>query len=154
MPLAPIAWRIAALIWAFQIFMMSASVKLTSQDTRSFLAVLWEQWLGGTAPESLIFTLGTIFRKGAHMLEYAILVFLVFRALEGVFSPPERFRRVAWSLGISVAYGLTDEFHQLFVAGRGASLVDWGIDCVGALVSIVLITLSRRSSEARTGEAQ
>jgi VanZ family protein len=153
MNFSPIAWRFGALAWALQIFLMSSSAKLSSEHTRSFLAVLWERWFGGEAPASLIWTLGMIVRKGAHMAEYGLLAFLVFKALEGAFSPQDRLRRASWSLGISVVYALSDEFHQLYVPGRGASLVDWGIDCTGALLAMVLVA-TLRAQEARTRGVQ
>jgi VanZ family protein len=42
------------------------------------------------------------------------------------------------SLGGCAAYGLSDEFHQLFVPGRDFQLGDLLVDTLGALVGIVL----------------
>ena len=121
---------------------------MTSEHTRSFLATLLEQWFGFRPAESSVLLLGLLIRKGAHVTEYAILAFFVFRALEGIFAPSERLRRTGWCLVLTAGYALTDEFHQWFVPGRGASLVDWGIDLAG--VSIVLVLLSVRPSSADT----
>lgn len=42
------------------------------------------------------------------------------------------------ALGISVLYACSDEFHQLFVEGRGAGILDVFIDSAGALCGIIL----------------
>jgi VanZ family protein len=42
------------------------------------------------------------------------------------------------SFGFSVAYGLFDEFHQLYVPGRCFELLDWGADSLGALFLILI----------------
>ena len=76
----------------------------------------------------------TILRKGAHVVEYAILGALLLRAL-GRETP-------AFLLG--VAYAITDEFHQHFVAGRHASPVDVAIDSTGVLLGILLLQRARR----------
>jgi VanZ family protein len=39
---------------------------------------------------------------------------------------------------------LTDEYHQSFVPGRTASLVDSGIDTAGALLALVLLYGGKR----------
>jgi len=119
---------------------------MTSEHTRSFLAILLEQWFGFRPMESSVLLLGLLIRKGAHVTEYAILAFFVFRALDGIFAASEYLRRTSWCLALTASYALSDEFHQLFVPGRGASLVDWGIDLTG--VSIALMLLSVRQSSA------
>jgi VanZ family protein len=40
----------------------------------------------------------------------------------------------------SGSYSLTDEFHQLFVPGRHASLFDCLIDTMGALMGLLLLS--------------
>lgn len=62
-----------------------------------------------------------------HALEFAGLSWLLGRALHG--------RRGAWAwagLG-SLLYAATDEFHQLLVPGRTASVLDWAMDGLGIL---------------------
>ena len=43
------------------------------------------------------------------------------------------------ALIVAGLYSLGDEYHQSFVPGRGASLVDCGIDTAGALIGLVLL---------------
>jgi VanZ family protein len=40
---------------------------------------------------------------------------------------------------ISLAYSLSDEFHQLFVIGRFADIKDVTIDFIGSICSVILI---------------
>jgi VanZ family protein len=70
----------------------------------------------------------TILRKLAHTAEYAVLGLLFARALE----------RDLPAFLAAVAYAVTDEVHQHFVAGRHASPVDVAIDSVGVAVGVLL----------------
>lgn len=76
-----------------------------------------------------------VLRKGAHVTEYAILTALWWRALRalGVRRP------LLAALAVSVAYAVTDEFHQTFVDGRHGTPVDVLIDAIGMTIAAVLI---------------
>lgn len=83
-----------------------------------------------------------ILRKTAHFsLFFFLAVFIM------VFC---RICKYRWStsalaaLFISIAYAMFDEFHQLFVVGRGASWRDVGIDGAGAILGIILTYLLGR----------
>jgi len=73
-----------------------------------------------------------IFRKVAHMAEYFVLAYLLFRALSE--SRLSRSRLLLISFFLSLVYSGLDEWHQSFIAGRVASVVDVGIDSAGAAV--------------------
>lgn len=78
-------------------------------------------------------------KKGGHMLGYALLAVLYWRALD----LKRETRWVAWLLAI--LYALTDEFHQSFVPGRHPSMWDIVIfDNIGALLSLGLASLYRK----------
>ena len=81
-------------------------------------------------------TIDFIGRKIVHMSEYALLCFLWWRALRTITTPS---RAIAFALLIAVAYACTDEFHQHFVHGRHGTLVDVGIDAVGAAAAALVI---------------
>jgi VanZ family protein len=96
-------------------------------------------WLPVVAWAALIFALSSIpslgtglgvwdliLRKLAHMTEYAILGLLLVRATR---SQPAAFV-------LAVAYAVTDEFHQRFVAGRHGAPLDVLIDTVGVLIGV------------------
>jgi VanZ family protein len=71
-----------------------------------------------------------VLRKLAHAGEYAVLGALLVRALGR--------EPLAFLLGS--AYAATDEVHQLFVAGREGSPLDWLVDTVGVALGILLYT--------------
>jgi VanZ family protein len=48
------------------------------------------------------------------------------------------------ALVVAGLFSLADEYHQSFVPGRTASLVDSGIDTTGALLGMVLLYAGRR----------
>ncbi len=70
----------------------------------------------------------------AHGASYAVLGFLLARALAGgqLAAMTVRLALVATVLG--TLYGISDEFHQSFVPGRMATVSDVIADGVGALV--------------------
>lgn len=86
-------------------------------------------------------TIDLIGRKIVHALEYALLCFLLWRALRPTLP---RVRAVLVAFAIAVAYACTDELHQTFVDGRHGSPVDVGIDTVGAAAAALAIHRRRR----------
>jgi VanZ family protein len=86
-------------------------------------------------------------RKIIHAGEYALLCFLLWRALREVM--PARRAPLA-ALAIAVAYSCTDEFHQTFVHGRHGTPVDVLIDAVGS-VSVAIVLLRRQAAPAGRG---
>ena len=79
-----------------------------------------------------------------HLAGYGILGALVVRAFAGArwagLTPSAGWR----ALALSSAYGVTDEFHQSFVASRTPTLGDWVADTVGAALGIAVVMLAAR----------
>jgi VanZ family protein len=71
-----------------------------------------------------------VLRKCAHVTEYAILGFLLLRAI-GHEVP---------ALLVGIAYAASDELHQHFVAGRHGSPVDVAIDTAGLVLGIFVVS--------------
>jgi VanZ family protein len=82
--------------------------------------------------------LDTILKKAAHVIEYGILAFLLWRALSRGQGALSRSALVT-AFVVSVLYAVSDEYHQTFVPGRNGRLVDVGIDVVGALVALLVV---------------
>lgn len=85
-----------------------------------------------------------VLRKGAHVLEYALLgaavcalMFYIPKFSDSFYLPTI----CAW--GFSVFYAITDEFHQSFVPGRGPSVQDVVWDGIGALIGILIVMFFR-----------
>ena len=82
------------------------------------------------------------FNKSAHVIVYAILAWLWWRALTAQ-------RQVTWpvlltALTLTVLYGISDEYHQLFVPGRHGRVSDMLFDSSGALAMILVIQHTKR----------
>jgi VanZ family protein len=76
--------------------------------------------------------------KSGHSIGYAILAGVLLRAFAG-----GRLGGVTWLRGLlaivlATLYGVTDEFHQLFVPGRSADRYDVVADCLGASLGVAL----------------
>jgi VanZ family protein len=78
-------------------------------------------------------------RKGAHVFEYAVLLFLSFRFFRLSFTQESLIRVLMVAALFSLAYGATDELHQFFVPLRGSKLSDVGIDGMGILIASLLV---------------
>jgi len=88
--------------------------------------------------------LHTLIRKLAHLTEYLVLSLLLYGSLRGNHLSKWHPRTALWCVVVAAAYSLTDEFHQMFVRGRGASLVDCGIDTAGAALGVLTILVRDR----------
>ena len=68
-------------------------------------------------------------KKGGHMLGYALLALCLIRGVGA------RQKDLLWIvIGLVFLYGCTDEFHQLFVAGRTSKFSDVLIDTTGGTI--------------------
>jgi VanZ family protein len=92
---------------------------------------------------SLSTGLGTwdeILRKCAHVTEYAVLGFLLMRAIGQVLP----------ALVVGILYAATDELHQHFVRGRHPSPFDVAFDACGVALGL----LAYLSVESKRGRAE
>ena len=78
--------------------------------------------------------------KLIHIIEFGILYFLARHAIVKT-TTYNKIEAFALALSITILYGLTDEFHQIFVLGRTARLVDVVADGVGAIIVAAGISL-------------
>jgi len=101
--------------------------------------VLWAGLIFGLSSiPSLGTGLGTwdlVLRKLAHATEYAVLGFLLLRAL-GSELP-------AFAAG--VAYAASDEVHQHFVRGRHGAVYDVAIDAFGVVLGVLALRRAVRT---------
>lgn len=69
-------------------------------------------------------------KKIAHVIQYAVLFALIFRATKN---------KWITSLALTLLYAASDEIHQQFVPGRQASIYDLGFDLSGANIASYII---------------
>ena len=99
-------------------------------------------WLPVVAWAGLIFALSSIsdlgtglgtwdlvLRKAAHAAEFAVLGFLLLRALG----------REVVALALGIAYAVSDELHQHFVPGRQGSVLDVALDSLGVAAGVYVV---------------
>jgi VanZ family protein len=82
-------------------------------------------------------------RKTAHGTIYFVLGMLLARTF--IISGVRRKKVFIFALLFSLAFAAADEFHQLFVAGRGGQISDVLLDTSGAALGIGLYLLLRLS---------
>ena len=91
-------------------------------------------------------------RKCAHMTEYAILAILLVRHLCTYTSLGKQKRRWFFAWILTIAYAVTDEYHQTFVNGRSGSPIDVCIDATGACIGLLILSLCYRILSKRRGD--
>ncbi|MGZ8236486.1 MAG: VanZ family protein [Methylobacter sp.] len=75
--------------------------------------------------------------KLEHGSAYFILGLLAWRSLKHIIS--KSFMLALFSIGFCSLYGVSDEWHQSFVAGRDANMADWIADTFGAGLAVLLM---------------
>ncbi len=87
--------------------------------------------------------------KVVHALVYAPLSMLIVRALARGLPRRIDLETALIAVGVTVAYGVSDEWHQLFVEGRSADRADVLADAVGGFIGAAVCwawgTIARRS---------
>jgi VanZ family protein len=111
------------------------------------ITVVWPRFLPPLALMALIFVLSAqpdlnsglgawdfVLRKLAHMAEFGLLWWLWWHALGSR----------GWAVAITLAYAVSDEIHQTFVAGRAGSPRDVLIDATGVAIAMALTAVLAR----------
>ncbi len=78
--------------------------------------------------------------KIEHIIAFGVLGFLLSRGFQPHF-PGKRFRVVLLVTLIIAIYGALDEFHQMFVPGRTASVMDLIADMIGGFLAAYFVYL-------------
>ncbi len=83
-----------------------------------------------------------LLRKIAHITEYFIFTFLLYRAFRGSFNM-NVFRLFMYPAAFSLLYAISDEIHQCFVLGRCCSRKDVLVDAIGIIGFYILIRIKK-----------
>lgn len=131
---------ILIILWMIIVFCFSAQPGIESTGTsRGFIARLLDISmkfvnLDEVARENVIISVEPIVRKFAHFTLYTIGGIVIINYINTY--KLKREKKALISLLIGAFYACTDEFHQFFVEGRSASIIDVGIDSLGAITGI------------------
>lgn len=133
--LPPLAWMV---------LIFSASADSQSYQHSAALFAPLVRWLFPQISDGHIELLHHLFRKSAHLTEYAVLALLLWRAIRRPQKSDHGFRPWRWDeAGLSLAnvfvYAASDEFHQVFVFSRTALVSDICIDTAGGATGLLLL---------------
>lgn len=111
-----IKYWLPVLLWALVIFSFS------SYSVGSATQIYWKDFA---------------IKKTAHMVEYAILTVLNYRALlaQGI----KTTNAALVAMLISVIYGASDEYHQSFTPGREPKVRDVIFDTIGSILAMYVV---------------
>jgi VanZ family protein len=126
---------VVTIAWAAQIYTFSTATFGGVFTTWLLSQIL--RLVHATVSLKTFFLLHHLMRKCAHLTEYALFSMLLFYSVGR--RREWRLRPALWALAVAGLYSLSDEFHQLFVPGRGPSIFDSGIDTLGAFVGILIV---------------
>ena len=136
-----VSWAFVVL-WACFIFFMSAN---TGSWLHSGAGLVSAVFCGLRDAQAALLGPDTdVVSPCAHFCEYAVFGALLANALRHhllVRKAP------AAALVCGSLYGVTDEFHQLFVAGRSGQPFDVGVDTAGAFVAVAIAVVVVRMRE-------
>lgn len=92
----------------------------------------------GILPSFEFSTIDFIFKKSSHMFVYAVLYFLLWRAVQKTI--PGSQKNIHWLLPLALTflYAISDELHQYTVPGRYGTLRDIGYDMLGVGIVFLL----------------
>jgi VanZ family protein len=139
-----VGWWAITLAWAALIFYLSSQT-FSPNFSRGLL--VWTLQLLHLRVSAGTFRLLHAYLRGlAHVTEYAIFALLLYGFPGGKFAGGWQSRRALFCILVAAAYSLTDEFHQLFVPGRHASLFDCGLDTIGATLAMLGLYIREQMS--------
>jgi VanZ family protein len=127
------------LLWMTLIF--SASADAHSYEHSSFLVEPLLHWLFPQMSQTHVEQIHHLFRKCAHLTEYAILALLLWRALHLSKNnlPKWSWPKMGGTLLLVFLYAASDEFHQSFVPTRTALISDVFIDTTGGAIGLLVL---------------
>ena len=139
--------------WMGVIFFFSTDLFSGPQTSRVIGPFL--KWFVTDISDETIRGIQRVVRKAAHVLEYAILSILSCRALAKHTTP----RPLPWAvLGqaalIASVYAVLDEWHQSWTAERFGSLLDVGIDSVGAIIGATFFACHEAASQRKEPKSE
>lgn len=124
------------IVWLVLIFI--GSTDLMSAEHTSRIIGPFLHWLYPAISPLTVMKAQFFMRKAAHVSEYAVLAFLLYRAFVKTVLLGRTALCAVMVLLLCAAYAATDEFHQSFVPSRTASARDVAIDICGATLAVLI----------------
>jgi VanZ family protein len=143
------------LSWLGLIFIGSTDLMSAEHTSRFLVPFLY--WLKPSITADAIAQIHFLIRKCSHLIEYAILAILLWRALYRGTNLKIKTSIVYVSVLIAaILFAAADEFHQSFVASRTALRGDVVVDVLGAMIGLAIyLALSRtRTKRIESGDQE
>jgi len=130
-------FQLPAWLWMALIFTASSDTHSYEHSSRFIEPLL--HWLFPGMRQPDIERIHHVFRKGAHLTEYAILALLLWRALHVSKNelPAWSWPKVGGTMLLVLLYAAADEFHQSFVPTRTPLVADVFIDTAGGAIGLL-----------------
>lgn len=122
------------------IFAGSSDAK--SYEHSSLLVEPFLHWLFPSMSQEHVHLIHHLLRKCAHLTEYALLAWLLWRAVRKPVrndSRPWSWREAGFVVMIVFLYASSDEIHQIFVPTRTPLVSDVFIDTSGAMLGLLAL---------------
>ena len=134
-------------VWLGVIFAGSTDIFSTQQTSRYLVPFL--RWLDPQISISTIAAIHFALRKLGHLIEYAVLAALLWRALRSSRNLRAKISTLFAGVWVVCAiFAASDEFHQSFSASRTASLGDVLTDSLGAAIGLAIcLSIARRNAK-------
>ena len=129
-----ISW-ILLLAWMAFIFYMSQQTGQVSSGQSGKIVLLLSK-IGIEISKDNISNITFIIRKSAHFTEYFILYILLFNVIKHYIHTK---KIIFYSIMGVIIYAASDEFHQYFIPGRSAEVMDVCIDTLGASIGLAIL---------------
>lgn len=159
-------WLPLCVVWIAVIFMFSSQGGGQSHGVSQSLArfiggILYPGFDAWPASQQTQWMEGfdMLLRKLAHFAEYMLLGVLGFLSVSGIANARRRKKPMSRAMcGIFAFYpcvmiAAADEMIQIFSVNRGSSIADIVLDCVGALVGILLAAYQMNRKAVKTPAA-
>lgn len=128
--------------WLFVIFFFSTQNGVESSNISNQVTEVLKQFISNDTIILFMIDLSYLIRKLAHFSEYFILGIFTIVLFQEYSS---NIRSVfVFAVLFCIFYACTDEFHQLFVMGRSARILDVFIDSCGSFLAGILFLFLQR----------
>jgi VanZ family protein len=135
-----LGYWLPVLVWMGVIFSASSDRASFQHSSRIVEPLL--RWLFPKLADEAVHATVLFARKCAHLAEYAVLAVLFWRALRRSSEQgdaPWRWPVAGLTVALVALYAGTDEFHQVFVPSRQASVLDVLLDTLGGVLALLCL---------------
>lgn len=142
------------LLWAALIFTASGDAQSAVRSSRIIGPLV--RWLFPQLPEPTVEEVVFAVRKAAHVTEYAVFAWLVWRVCRRPVrndARPWRWRDALVAWAVVAVYAVSDELHQALVPPRQGSPWDVLLDALGGALGLVALWAVYRRRAGRVSDA-